>query len=152
MSTLPHNPTFNDLIETIATLRSEHGCPWDKEQTISTLKPYLLEETQEVLEAIENIEKQTTPETILHHCEELGDLLLQILLQSRIQEENGYFSIHDVIKTLQEKLIRRHPHVFSEHKDSLDKSPQAIAERWAKIKQEEKEAQKFKLLGNVRTN
>ena len=93
------------LLDIMARLRGPSGCPWDKEQTAQTLKKFLIEEAYETLEAIET----GTPEALK---EELGDLLLQIVFLSRIAEEKGEFGFSDVVHTLAEKLIRRHPHVF----------------------------------------
>jgi tetrapyrrole methylase family protein / MazG family protein len=98
--------TVTDLLNIMARLRGPAGCPWDKEQTGQTLKKFLIEEAYETVEAIEI----GTPEELK---EELGDLLLQIVFLSRIAEEKGEFSFLDVVHTLAEKLIRRHPHVFS---------------------------------------
>jgi MazG family protein len=97
--------TVTDLLNLMAKLRSPSGCPWDREQTENTLKRYLIEEAHEALEAIE----AGTPEALQ---EELGDLLLQIIFLSRIAEEKGQFDFSDVVHTLAEKLIHRHPHVF----------------------------------------
>ena len=97
--------TVTDLLKIMAKLRSPSGCPWDREQTENTLKRYLIEEAYEALEAIE----AGTPEALQ---EELGDLLLQIIFLSRIAEEKGQFDFSDVVHTLAEKLIHRHPHVF----------------------------------------
>src|SRR4030065_558093 len=93
------------LLDIMARLRGPSGCPWDKEQTGHTLKKFLIEEAYETLEAIET----GTPEALK---EELGDLLLQIVFLSRIAEEEEKFDFSDVVHTLAEKLIRRHPHVF----------------------------------------
>lgn len=97
--------TVTDLLNIMAKLRSPSGCPWDREQTENTLKRYLIEEAHEALEAIE----AGTPEALQ---EELGDVLLQIIFLSRIAEEKGQFDFSDVVHTLAEKLIHRHPHVF----------------------------------------
>lgn len=97
--------TLNDLLKLMARLRAPSGCPWDREQDEQTLKKFLIEEAYETLEAIET----GTPESLK---EELGDLLLQIVFLSRIAEEKGEFDFSDVVHTLAEKLIRRHPHVF----------------------------------------
>ena len=107
--------TLTDLLNIMARLRGPSGCPWDKEQTAQTLKRYLIEETYETLEAIET----GTPEALK---EELGDLLLQIIFLSRISEEGEEFRFSDVVHTLAEKLIRRHPHVFPSA-DGLAPSP-----------------------------
>ncbi len=96
---------FKDLLNLMARLRGPKGCPWDRGQTEDSLKKFLVEETYEVLEAIET----RNPEELR---EELGDLLLQILFQAQIAEEKGHFNLLDVVHTLGEKLVRRHPHVF----------------------------------------
>ena len=101
---------FNDLVDIISRLRKE--CPWDREQTHESLAKHLIEEAYELLDALAAI--QTNPENHNMLNEELGDLLLQILLHSKIAEENKYFSIVDVVSNLQEKLINRHPHVFAD--------------------------------------
>jgi tetrapyrrole methylase family protein / MazG family protein len=104
-SNVARKPSVADLLRIMARLRGPSGCPWDKEQTGETLKKFLIEEAYETLEAIET----GTPEELK---EELGDLLLQIVFLSRIAEEKGEFGFSDVVHTLAEKLIRRHPHVF----------------------------------------
>ncbi|MEW5923730.1 MAG: nucleoside triphosphate pyrophosphohydrolase, partial [Candidatus Zixiibacteriota bacterium] len=115
---------FNKLVEIMATLRSPGGCNWDRKQTHESLLPYLIEETYEVVEAIENRDP-------MHLREELGDLLIQIIFHARIAEEAGYFSINDAINDINEKLINRHPHVFGEKKDL---QPQEVRDQWEKIK------------------
>jgi len=119
---------FARLLETMATLRSPGGCPWDADQTPETLKPYLLEEAYEVLEAIDRNE----PDLI---CDELGDLLLQIVFHARIYEERRLFDIGDVATAITDKLIRRHPHVFSA--DNQQPAPSLDAQ-WERIKAEER--------------
>jgi tetrapyrrole methylase family protein/MazG family protein len=101
----PKKYTVPELLGIMARLRGPEGCPWDREQTKDSLKKFLVEETYEVLEAIE----AGSPAELQ---EELGDLLLQILFQARIAEEKGHFNFLDVVHTLGEKLVRRHPHVF----------------------------------------
>ena len=91
----------------LARLRGPQGCPWDREQTLATLKPCLLEETYELLEVMAGDDKEA-------HAEELGDVLLQVALQARIREEAGDFDLNDVAERLAEKLVRRHPHVFGD--------------------------------------
>ncbi|MFZ4454522.1 nucleoside triphosphate pyrophosphohydrolase [Salibacterium aidingense] len=119
---------FSTLRGVIAKLRAPDGCPWDRKQTHQSLKRYLLEETHEVLAAID--EKQE------HHLqEELGDVLLQVLLHAQISEEEGFFTIEDVIKTLTEKMIRRHPHVFG---TAEAESEEQVNANWETIKQKEK--------------
>lgn len=120
--------SFNDLIKITATLRSENGCPWDKEQTHESLKPCLKEESEEVFAAIDNQDMENL-------CEELGDVLLQVLLHSRIAEENGAFAIGDVVNGICEKMVRRHPHVFG---DASATTPEACLDLWNEIKRQEK--------------
>ena len=113
----------------MATLRSDQGCPWDREQTLDSLKRFLVEEAYEVLDAIENGDRDKLRE-------ELGDLLLQIAFQSRICEEEGSFTFDDVAATIVEKLIRRHPHVFGD----VDVEDAAeVLRNWDLIKREESE-------------
>src|SRR3990167_8755734 len=97
--------TFNDLIELVKTLRGEHGCPWDKKQTLESLKKYVIEEAYEVVEAI-------TEKSSPNLKEELGDLLFQIVFISHIANETKQFTINEVIESMIAKMIRRHPHVF----------------------------------------
>ena len=100
---------FDRFVEIVKELRSENGCPWDKEQTPESLKSYLLEETQEALEAI-------TSNEYLHTKDELGDILYIIVLLAQIHNEDNHFNIGDVIDAITDKMIRRHPHVFSDEK------------------------------------
>lgn len=120
--------TFDDLIKITATLRSENGCPWDKKQTHESLKPCLKEESEEVFAAIDNQDMENL-------CEELGDVLLQVLLHSRIAEENGAFTIGDVVNGICEKMVRRHPHVFG---NASATTPEACLDLWNEIKRQEK--------------
>jgi tetrapyrrole methylase family protein/MazG family protein len=123
---------FDDLVRIMAKLRAPDGCPWDRKQTHDSLKPYLLEETYEVLETIDH---QDTPKL----KEELGDLLLQIVFHAQIGTEAGTFTIREVMEQLAEKLVRRHPHVFeraSEGAPSLDS--EQVYSRWEQIKHEER--------------
>jgi len=119
---------FSSLRETIRTLRGPNGCPWDKKQTHQSLKKNLLEETQELLEALDE-------EDDAHIVEELGDVLLQVILHAQIGEDEGWFNIDDVIRGLNEKLIRRHPHVFGDMKAN---SPEEAVAIWNKMKKSEK--------------
>lgn len=118
---------FESLVEVIATLRGENGCPWDREQTHSSLKSTLIEETYETVEAIDS----GNPDKLK---EELGDLLLNIMLQAQIASENNNFDIYDVIDTLTEKLIRRHPHVFG---DVNVENAEDVVKNWEAIKSQE---------------
>lgn len=124
--------TFEDLKEIITTLRSENGCPWDRAQTHASLKPHFLEETNEALEALTEYEMTKNGD---HFCEELGDVLLQIMLHSQIAEETGSFTINDVIDTLAKKMVRRHPNVFGLTEEN-SKNGRALS--WQEIKKLEK--------------
>lgn len=110
-------------------LRSENGCPWDREQTIDTLKQYMIEECYEVVDAVES-------GSVAKHKEELGDLLLQIVFQARLREEDGAFNFSDVVKGIVEKLIRRHPHVFA---DQTVSGTGEVLKNWEAIKSREKQ-------------
>lgn len=122
------NRTFSRLEEIVRILRSPGGCPWDREQTHQSIRKNLIEETYEVLETIDDDD----PEAM---CEELGDLLLQVMLHSQMEAETGIFSVWDVVETLNRKLIRRHPHVFADR--SADNAEEAL-ENWEEIKAKEK--------------
>lgn len=122
--------SFEDFQQIIARLRAVDGCPWDREQTHLSLRPYLLQESYEVLEALDEENSQ-------HLVEELGDLLLQIVLHAQIAIEEQDFNMTDVLSTVSEKIIRRHPHVFTELKvDSVD----GVLHNWEQIKAEERKA------------
>ncbi|WP_413934544.1 nucleoside triphosphate pyrophosphohydrolase [Nitrospira sp. BLG_1] len=125
---------FDKVVEVMATLRAEQGCPWDRKQTHESLKPYLLEETYEVLETID----QRDPRKLQ---EELGDVLLQVLFHSQIATESHTFSIEDVLETLATKLIRRHPHVFTPHSEQERvSSSEQVLTQWEDIKRTERTA------------
>jgi len=117
------------LVEIMATLRSENGCPWDREQTLESLRRYAVEEVYEVLDAIDR-------EDVADHCEELGDLLLQVVFQSQLRSEEGAFTFEDVARSINDKLIRRHPHVFGDVE--VDGSDEVL-KNWEAIKATEKE-------------
>ena len=117
--------TFKDLVEITAKLRAEDGCPWDREQTFESLRKYMREEAEEAVQAVDN-------EDMENLCEELGDLLFLILLQSKIAEEEGIFTLDDVIDAIGKKMIRRHPHVFPDQENG-GKNP-----GWEEIKKQEK--------------
>ena len=122
------------LIETVRILRSPQGCEWDRAQTHKSLKPNMLEEAYETVDAIDSGD-------IANLREELGDVLLQVLLHSQIADDEGEFNLDDVAKELNEKLIHRHPHVFGNTKVS---STQDILDNWDKLKKEEKKAEQEK--------
>lgn len=129
--------TFEEFIDIIKTLRSENGCPWDREQTHTSLKPCMSEESAELLAAIRIFDTTGNFENMR---EELGDILLQVVMHSQIAGEEGLFSIDDVITEVSEKMIRRHPHVFGDVKaDTADE----VLSNWDDIKKKEKENQSF---------
>ena len=119
---------FDRLVEIIKRLRGEGGCPWDREQTLETLKPCLMEETCEVLEAMDEWGEELKGE--------LGDLLMNVVFQADICEDEGKFSIEDVARGINEKMIRRHPHVFKEKDNSL--TSDEVLVNWEEIKKTEK--------------
>jgi len=125
---------FAKLVDLMATLRAPKGCPWDRKQTHESLKPYLLEETYEALETIDQRNHQKL-------CEELGDVLLQVIFHSQIATEAGTFTIEDVLDVLATKLIRRHPHVFGngDQAGTLTNGEQVLSQ-WEQIKRAEREA------------
>ena len=118
---------FDKFVEIIATLRGENGCPWDKKQTHDSLLQFLFEETNEVADTIVSKDYK-------HLQEELGDLLLQIVLHSQIAKENNEFAISDVIDSISEKMIRRHPHIFAGVKVN---SEDEVNQLWEEIKKKE---------------
>lgn len=130
---------FSYLRNIIAELRGPDGCPWDKKQTHESLRKYLVEECYELIEAINN-------QDIDHMVEELGDVLLQIMLHSQIGEDSGYFSVDDVVEGITEKMIRRHPHVFGEEKAE---SVEDVMKHWQKAKSLEKQKEATSLLDEV---
>src|SRR5580658_3034048 len=132
---MPQGPSttgerFERLVGILAQLRAPGGCPWDREQNFDTIKPYLLEETYEVLDAIDQRDRPGL-------AEELGDLMLQAVFFAQMASEEGKFSIDDSLDAISEKLIRRHPHVFG---DGSAKTSDDVKRRWAEIKADEKKA------------
>ena len=125
--------TFNDLITVMHKLRQ--GCPWDKEQTHESLLKYLREETEEVVHAVKRKDWDNLEE-------ELGDVLLQILFHSEIASERRAFTVHDVLRTLKQKLVRRHPHVFAKGKNREQLTAEEVKRRWAIIKAKEKKGKR----------
>ena len=116
------------LIDIMARLRAPDGCPWDQEQTLESLQKYLIEETYEVIDAIDSGDPA-------HHCDELGDLLLQVVFQAQIRSESGAFTFEDVARSINDKMIRRHPHVFG---DVSVKDSDEVLRNWEEIKAQEK--------------
>lgn len=132
---------LEELIAVIRKLRSPQGCPWDREQTHTSLRPNMLEEAYEAVDAIDDNDMK-------HLQEELGDVLLQVLLHSQIAEEDGDFSIEDVAKELKDKLIHRHPHVFG---NADIKTAEGVVDAWEKLKAEEKSHRKSAMDGISRS-
>ena len=134
------------LVDIVATLRSPNGCPWDRAQTPLSLTPYILEEAYEAVAAIRSHD-------IDHTVEELGDLLLQVVLQSQVFSESGDFTLADVADGISTKLIRRHPHVFGPDATGSGTDIADVKQRWDEIKQEEKAAETLhdKLVGYAAT-
>lgn len=119
---------FNKLRGIISELRGPNGCPWDKKQTHESLKKYLIEESYELIDAIDSGD-------IDHMIEELGDVLLQVMLHAQIGEDEGYFAIDDVIEGISSKMVRRHPHVFG---DKTAENEEEVIKNWQEIKEQEK--------------
>jgi len=118
---------FEDLVDILKRLRAEDGCPWDRVQDTHSLLPYLVEESSEFIDAALDGDKA-------HMCEELGDVLLQVVFHSQVCKESGDFNIDDVVQGICEKMIRRHPHVFGDaHADTASD----VSRRWEKIKAQE---------------
>ena len=124
--------SFDEFVKVIARLRAEDGCPWDREQTHGTLKAPCIEEAAEVVCGINILEETGNPENLK---EELGDLLLQIVMHAQIAEEEGLFTIDDVIRNVTDKMIRRHPHVFGTAKAETSAE---VLKAWDEIKKKEK--------------
>jgi MazG family protein len=125
---------FKELVKVMARLRAPGGCPWDRKQTFDTIKSYLLEETYEVMDAIDARDWKGLEE-------ELGDLLLQPVFFAEMSTEAGGFTIADSLDRINQKLIRRHPHVFG---DGQADTPEEVLTRWNEIKQEEKAERGFR--------
>ena len=128
---MQNDSTFSELVAIMARLRGPGGCPWDRKQTHATLRPYLLEEAYETLEAID-------AEDDAELCEELGDVLLQVVFHAQIASEEGRFDIEAVGRAIVDKLIRRHPHVFD---DASADGAEEVLRRWEQIKKQERREQ-----------
>ncbi len=131
---------FGEFVSTIARLRAPGGCPWDQKQTHESISRNMIEEAYEAVDAIEQKDSA-------HLCEELGDVLLQVVLQSQIAADAGEFNIVDVCRVVNEKMIRRHPHVFGE--DVSAQSAEEVLDIWDKVKLSEKEHSPEGLLDGV---
>lgn len=132
---------LEELIDVVAKLRAPDGCPWDREQTHTSLRPNMLEEAYEAIDAIDEND-------MAHLREELGDVLLQVLLHSQIASESNEFTLDDVAKELKEKLIHRHPHVFGTAKIN---NADDVLKTWDKLKSEEKTERKSAMDGLSRS-
>lgn len=135
---------FLNLLEIMKRLRAVDGCPWDKEQNFNSLLPYLLEESYEYIDAVKS-------SNIKNMIEELGDVLLQVVFHSQIAEEEGKFTINDVIDEICNKMVRRHPHVFNKEnlgEESL-KSSEEVLLKWEEIKRSEKEEKPKSVMDKV---
>ena len=133
---------WQQLVAIIARLRGKDGCPWDKKQDHFTLKRYLLEECYEVIDAIDSRDDAAL-------CDELGDVLLQVVLHSQIAAEENKFTIDDVVDNVSQKMIRRHPHIFSDaHADNAEE----VLTMWEKIKAEEKNSSQGEKRGIMNIN
>lgn len=132
---------LEELIAVVAKLRAPEGCPWDRVQTHASLRPNMIEEAYEAVDAIDDNDMK-------HLREELGDVLLQVLLHSQIASENGDFNLDDVAKELKDKLIHRHPHVFG---NANLTTPDDVKEAWDKLKAEEKTHRKSAMDGISRS-
>ena len=128
---------FENFKQIIARLRAKDGCPWDREQTHMSLKPACIEEAAEVICGINILDQTGDPDNLK---EELGDLLLQVVMHAQIAEEEGLFTMDDVIKGVSEKMIRRHPHVFGE---TVVADSGEVLENWDKIKKQEKSGKEW---------
>lgn len=129
--------TYEDFLDIIKTLRSENGCPWDKEQTHESLRPCMMEEAAEVVAAIRIYNQTNNAENLR---EELGDVLLQVVMHAQIAKEEGLFTMEDVVNEVSQKMIRRHPHVFGnvQAEDSAQ-----VLKNWDEIKKKEKEGKSW---------
>jgi MazG family protein len=124
---------FERLVEIMRRLRAPDGCPWDREQTPHSLRPFVLEETYEVLEAIDG----GVP---AHLCEELGDFMFEAVFLAQMSEEAGHFNIGDAIDAICDKLVRRHPHVFARGEGESPLTSRQVIEKWETLKAREREA------------
>jgi MazG family protein len=143
MAQLSPAEAFLRLVNIVATLRSPDGCPWDREQTIDSLKPYVLEETYEVLEAIDRHDHAGM-------CEEIGDFLFEGVLLAQVEAEAGHFSVADALTAIADKLVRRHPHVFARDQGVPPlETAGAVVKRWEEIKAEERAGKPKTLLSGI---
>ena len=131
--------TFDDLVQLMTTLRGPNGCPWDRKQTLPDLKPYVIEEAYEVVDAIDRDDRAAL-------LEEVGDLLLEAVFIAEITREEGTFDVFDSITAIHDKLVRRHPHVFG---DAVAHDAEQVLVNWEKLKSEERKAENKSVLSGV---
>lgn len=131
--------SFDELVALMARLRGSNGCPWDRKQSLESLKPFIVEESYEVVDAIDRKDRPAL-------AEELGDFLLQAVFVAEIAQEEGSFDIYDVITAIHDKLVRRHPHVFG---DVEAKNAEQVLVNWEKLKNEERKAENKSVLAGV---
>ena len=129
--------SFEDFVKIIRRLRAKDGCPWDREQTHDSLRPCMMEEAAEFVSSIRIYHESGSAENMR---EELGDILLQVVMHSVIAEEEGLFTLEDVIEEVSEKMIRRHPHIFGTAEAD---SPEQVLQNWDEIKKKEKEGKSW---------
>src|ERR1043166_965831 len=131
--------SFDELVQLMTKLRGPDGCPWDRKQTLPSLKPFVIEESYEVVDAIDRGDR-------LDLCEELGDFLLQAVFIAEVTREEGSFDIGDAVTAIYEKLVRRHPHVFG---DVEARDAEQVLVNWEKLKNEERKAENKSVLAGV---
>ncbi|HVT43483.1 MAG TPA: nucleoside triphosphate pyrophosphohydrolase [Thermoanaerobaculia bacterium] len=131
--------TFDDLVRLMETLRGPGGCPWDRQQKLADLKPFIIEEAYEVVDAIDQNDRDALRE-------EIGDMLLEAVFAAEIARESGWFSIDDSITAIHDKLVRRHPHVFA---GTIAEDAEAVLQNWEKLKNAERQEENKSLLAGV---
>lgn len=136
LTPLPNNSPerFEQLRLLMQKLRAEDGCPWDREQTLESLQKYVIEEAHEVAEAMQKVYEQPTDKNWKLLCDEVGDLLLECLFVAQFGAEAGKFNVYDSLELLRQKMVRRHPHIFS---NTTVKNSEDVLKNWEQIKQEE---------------
>lgn len=131
--------TFDELVQLMTTLRGPNGCPWDRKQTLPNLKPYVIEEAYEVVDAIDRDDRAAL-------AEEIGDMLLEAVFVAEITREEGTFDVYDSITAIHDKLVRRHPHVFG---DVVADDAEQVLVNWEKLKSAERKAENKSVLSGV---
>jgi MazG family protein len=131
--------SFEDLVRLMTTLRGPNGCPWDRKQTLPDLKPYVIEEAYEVVDAIDRDDRASL-------AEEVGDMLLEAVFIAEVTREEGSFDIYDSITAVHDKLVRRHPHVFA---DAQANDADEVLVNWEKLKNEERKSENKSLMAGV---